>query len=281
VLLALLCLSCKSDKVESYYNAISKNDKKLHTPKPGEWLYEHKEKGQGFESFSTSNPLVPSSDRNTIYLQPIGEFDSMQLNQIMLVREYLEIFYKLNTVILPKYDNDTIPNHARRTRFSEQLNATYIIDSLLYKSMPSNGVALMAITQLDLYPKEEWNFVFGYASYKNRVGVSSIYRLQDELLTSSNFSLCLSRMLKICTHEIGHMFGLHHCINAACIMNGTNGLYETDNNPLRPCSLCQRKLHSTLHLHDATRLQALKNFYEKNHLHKELAMVSMDMEKLE
>ncbi|WP_280115303.1 hypothetical protein [Flavobacterium fluviatile] len=30
------------------------------------------------------------------------------------------------------------------------------------------------------------------------------------------------------SHEIGHMFGLHHCIVADCVMNGTDSMSETD-----------------------------------------------------
>jgi archaemetzincin len=35
----------------------------------------------------------------------------------------------------------------------------------------------MAITEKDLYPKPDWNFVFGLASYTEQIGVTSMYRL--------------------------------------------------------------------------------------------------------
>jgi len=29
------------------------------------------------------------------------------------------------------------------------------------------------------------------------------------------------------THEIGHMFGIHHCVHFSCLLNGSNHLEES------------------------------------------------------
>ena len=155
--------------------------------------------------------------------------------------------------------------------------AGYILDSVLKKEKPLNRIALMGLTEVDLFPKPEWNFVFGLASYRDKVGVSSIYRLQDGKLTSENFDLCLSRLLKISSHEIGHMFGLHHCINASCVMNGTNSMYETDKNPIRLCSVCQRKLNSCIKYDNKKRLIDLEKYFKKNDLVPELQLIKKDL----
>ena len=44
-------------------------------------------------------------------------------------------------------------------------------------------------------------------------------------------------------HEIGHMFGLGHCVYYNCIMNGSNHLEESDKAPLELCPVCLHKLH--------------------------------------
>ena len=44
-------------------------------------------------------------------------------------------------------------------------------------------------------------------------------------------------------HEIGHMFGLEHCIYYECTMNGSNGPFEYDYRPNRTlCPVCLAKL---------------------------------------
>lgn len=139
----------------------------------------------------------------------------------------------------------------------------------------------MGITEKDLFPIPEWNYVFGLASYEDGVGVTSMYRFANGHLTDSNFNESLLRLVKISSHEIGHMFGISHCLNANCVMNGTNSLAETDYHPARACSLCQRKLNSSIHYDDKKRLIGLKNFFEKQHLNTELTLANQDLNLLQ
>ncbi len=294
LLLVVLC-SCESNKKEKaksnteskqelnlkldpYFVAIKSNDVKLGKPIFGDWLYSHNEKGQTFEQFIRTKHIIPTKEENIIYLQPIGEFNSVQKKQIELVRQYLEIFFQLQTKVLKDVSNDIIPNNARRIGDvgQEQFLAGYILTDVLKEEKPDKGVALMALTEKDLYPKPEWNYVFGLASYRDKIAVSSMYRMQKE----ADFNLSLDRLLKICSHEIGHMFGLHHCIEANCVMNGTNSMVETDRHSIRLCSLCQRKLNSGFKYDDVKRLKELENFFKENSLDEGLALMKKDLEKI-
>nr|WP_294786998.1 archaemetzincin [uncultured Flavobacterium sp.] len=267
VFVILFACNSKSEK-NDYFEDISENDIKLFRPKPGDWLYSRQEKGQTFEQFIKSKHTIPTKENNVVYLQPIGQFDSLQVKQIELVSEYLEIFFQLKTNTLKDVSNNVIAKHARRIgrEQNEQFLAGFILDSVLKKEKPQNGIGLMALTEVDLYPKPEWNYVFGLASYRDRIAVSSIYRLQDKSLKGADFNLCLERLLKICSHEIGHMFGLYHCIVADCVMNGTNSLSETDEHALRLCSNCQRKLHFGIKYDNKKRLTELEKYFERNNL---------------
>lgn len=282
LIIILLC-SCHSNKENQYFENIKDNDVALSKPVEGEWLFDHKEKGQSFEGFMKSKHIIPTADANIIYIKPIGNFDALQTKQIALVREYLEIYFQLKTKVSESISNDIIPDQARRigNENQEQFLAGYILDSVLKKEKPLNRIALMGLTEIDLYPKPEWNFVFGLASYRDKVGVSSIYRLQDEKLTEANFCLCLSRLLKICSHEIGHMFGLHHCVEVNCVMNGTNSLSETDRNSIRLCSVCQRKLNSSIKYDNEKRLTALEKYFKDNNLSEELELMRKDFKSIQ
>lgn len=283
LLLFLTFCSCNQNKANQYFDDIADNDVKLSKLVEGEWLYTHKEKGQSFEQFINSRHVVPTNNSNIIYIRPIGNFTTLQKKQIELVREYLEIFFQLKTKTLEKFSNDIIPSSARRIGYedNEQFLAGYILDSVLKKEKPLNRVALMALTEKDLFPKPEWNYVFGLASYRDKIGVSSIYRLQDEVLTPANFDLCLSRLLKTCSHEIGHMFGLYHCIVADCVMNGTISLTETDNSAIRLCSACQRKLNSGIKYDNKKRLVELEKYFEKAKLNDATQLMKKDLEKIQ
>ena len=279
LLIFILFCSCNKNEKNQYFNRIEGNDLELSQPVEGDWLFSHKEKGQNYEQYQKSNHIVPTKDSNVIYIRPIGSFNSLQNKQIELLREYLEIYFQLKTKTLETISNDIIPDSARRIGYenNEQFLAGYLLDSVLKKEKLLNRIALMGLTEVDLYPKPEWNFVFGLASYRDKVGVSSIYRLQDGKLTGNNFNLCLSRLLKISSHEIGHMFGLHHCITANCVMNGTNSMSETDKNFIRLCSVCQRKLNSCIKYDNKKRLTDLEKYFSKNNLTTELKLIKKDI----
>lgn len=284
-ILKLLCLSvllfsCQK-KEKTYFETIASNDVKLSSPKPGEWRYKRDEKYQTFEDFEKSKKIIPIKDRNIIYLQPIGEFNDLQKKQIKLTKEYLTSFFQLETRVLTPLSNKIFPKSSKRIKDEhEQVLAGYVLNDVLMDRKPKDAVVLMGITEKDLFPKPEWNYVFGMASYGNGVGVTSMYRFANGELTESNFSKSLERLLKTSSHEIGHMFGISHCLNANCVMNGTNHLPETDTHFARACSLCQQKLYSSIKYDNTKRLIALKNFFEKQHLNSEIARAEEDLKLL-
>ena len=67
----------------------------------------------------------------------------------------------------------------------------------------------------------------------------------------------LNRIVKIATHEIGHMYGLGHCIYYECLMMGTNNLDQTDRNPITFCPICYRKLWKVLKFDHLKRYEKL------------------------
>lgn len=273
--------SCEK-KEKTYFETISLNDIKLSAPQQSEWRYDRNEKFQTFSDFQKMKKIKPEAGKNTIYLQPIGDFNDLQKKEIELTKEYLKIYFQLETKVLPALSNIIFPKSVRRIfkDGQEQILAGYVLDSVLIKRKPKDAVAFMGITERDLFPKPEWNYVFGIASYQDGVGVTSIYRFADGNLTELNFNKSLERLMKIGSHEIGHMFGISHCLNANCVMNGTNHLPETDSHFARACSLCQQKLNSSIKYDNKKRLFELKTFFEEQHLKSEMTRTEQDLKLL-
>lgn len=107
---------------------------------------------------------------------------------------------------------------------------------------------ILAVTNNDLYPRDSWNFVFGLADMTNHCGVFSFARhaVQIEGTDMTEEQRLLVTHRRSCStmvHEIGHMFGLQHCIYYECTMNGSNGSFELAAHPNRTlCPICLAKL---------------------------------------
>ena len=50
----------------------------------------------------------------------------------------------------------------------------------------------------------------------------------------------------VLNHEVGHLFGIKHCIYAQCLMNGSNSLQEAENRPFALCPIDLAKIFDTL-----------------------------------
>ncbi|MBC9913826.1 archaemetzincin [Chitinophaga varians] len=265
---------------KAYFNGIARNDIPLGPPQEGDWRAAHKEKEQTFEAYKAARPVKTTAARSVIYLLPVGEFTPLQEKVLEAMREYTAIFFQLKTVLLPARSDDAFPPNTFRQREDGhiQVLAPYILDSLLKGHIPNDGITLMAISAQDLYPKSDWNYVFGLASYVDQVGVTSIYRLQNETLDTANYTTCLKRLNKVASHEIGHMFSLHHCLHAQCAMNGSNNLGETDRAPNRLCSACQQKLYWNLRYDNQKRLQELVDYCRQQQLQRDLYLLQKDLD---
>jgi archaemetzincin len=249
-------------------------DKPIPPPKAGDWLAEHLEVGQTFEEYMHRYPVAPNDSQNYIYLQPIGSFTDWQNKIVQYTAQYVESFFQLKTIVLNPISDTLIPKGSRRMRTEgfEQLHTLFILDSILLKTMPKNAIVSMGITAKDLYPEDSWNFVFGQAYTERRVGVSSLFRYSDVPIDSTNYNICLERIIKTSAHEIGHMFSCLHCINALCVMNGSNNMQESDAAPNLLCSDCLKKLSWNLHFDNRKRFGELRHFYDKHHLMRDLKM---------
>jgi archaemetzincin len=247
---------------------------KLEKPQSGDWLYHHQEPGQTFSEYIQSNPVIPRETRRTITVQPLGEFTESQRRIITLTAEFLGLWFNLPVKIEKDLPLSVVPASARRTHPTwgvKQILTTYVLDELLKPRLPKDAFAYIAFTPSDLWPGEGWNFVFGQASLRERVGVWSLSRFGDPSESEQSFRLALLRTLRTGTHELGHMFSMYHCTAYACDMCGSNSLPESDRRPLALCPECMAKVCWATRTDPVERYGKLAAFCEKQGLKTEAA----------
>jgi len=259
------------------YEQLARLDVALGKPAPGDWLAVHPEPGQAFKQYVASKPVRASTERYRIYLQPVGTFTSEQINLCLHTKDYLQIFYGLDVVVLTGIDDTIVPDTARRYAGTaeEQLLTGPILDHL-EQALPGNGL-VMAITAKDLYPGSNFNYVFGQARLTKRVGVSSFYRYLEGRADSLSYKFCLERLIKTSSHEIGHMLSCQHCTHAMCVMNGSNSLWESDSRPNRLCSVCLRKFQWNTGFLVRSRQQQLVAYFAKHGMNRDYLLAKKDL----
>lgn len=234
----------------------------LDTPQPHEWLEAMLDKtpDQSFKAFLDSRPNLPDKIRNTIYLQPLCEpadldgpaFPEGPWPSWQALESAVKAFYHpLKVCALPALPMKLLSPRpkSRQGSFGMQWHAAEVLDALARSAVPRDAFCTLAVTMCDLYPREEWNFVYGLARLSGRVGVFSFARHTPSPSLPEPFreGRMLHQSMKTMLHEIGHMFGLRHCTWFNCLMRGSNGAeVEHQPNYLHLCPVCLRKLHSSI-----------------------------------
>jgi archaemetzincin len=230
-------------------------------PLPDDWLAVHKEAGQTFAEYLSSQLEPPHPERQYIYVVPIGEMTATQERIVQRTGEFLAAGFGATVKFLPGIDAAEIPPEARRqfdeSTPSEQWLSSFILQDLLVPLRPDDAIAVLGLTATDLWPAPGWNYVFGQASLGNRVGVWSLARNGDPDIDAESYRLCLRRTIKTALHETGHMLGIPHCTAYECGMNGSNSRDESDRRPLEFCPECQAKVWWALRVDPAQRCRRL------------------------
>jgi archaemetzincin len=235
----------------------------LPPPDVGDWLAEHPEPGQTFDEYRAARPVRRDDKLTAIYTCAIGPFTPAQQRIVELTRDFLGLVF--DVPVRPRGDValDAIPDHARRPDpwdGDEQILTTYVLHDLLLPDRPADALAYLALTATDLWPRDGWNFVYGQANLRERVGVWSLHRNGDPDARDAERRLCLRRTLLTAAHETGHVLTLKHCVVNRCLMNGSNHEEERDRKPLHLCPVCLRKLVWNLRVEPVAYLRRLEVF---------------------
>ncbi|XP_065882687.1 archaemetzincin-2-like [Dysidea avara] len=270
----------------------------LGKPGPDDWLRNHPTPPEPFLTWQTKlSRNDVTSTRNTIYILPLGEFLSQGSHSAtakpkdggcsgMTFLSDLEVYTKLffasmNVKLLTEVPLAKLKCSTRNHTVSEGVKRPQLhvpgIFTFMKNMIPEDAYCVLGVTMVDLYPKESWNFVFGRAMLQDRIGVFSFARHHPNFfngaksievstlheLTPDEYQLLQWRAIKVLTHEIGHMFGLQHCVYFSCLMNGSNNAEEGDRAFSFLCPVCLRKLQFAIQFKFLARYKSLMKFFQE------------------
>lgn len=232
-------------------------------PKPGDWLARFNEPGQTLRQYLDGPVNKKSEARAVIYIRPMGDVMSRHPGVMEAMRDYARVFYQTEARLLEPVP---MPEEAL-TKERGQYNGDRIL-TWLANDRPSRTLMYVGLTDDDLF-SGDLNFVFGVGSIQDRVGVYSLHRYGG-----NGDKKFLERALKVMSHEMGHILSIQHCIEYECVMNGSNSLSETDEQPIHLCPTDLRKVVWNVGCDARKRYDDLESYYRKHGFADEAAFVA-------
>ncbi len=165
-----------------------------------------------------------------IHLATVGEVDDdvMAAVEAGLSRTFALAPHRLKPLPDPAYAFDTV----RR-----QYSSIAIMRDLV-RHRPPGVERVLAVTEKDLFIPM-LSFIYGQAQLRGNVAMISLARLRQEFYSLPvNRSLLLARAVKEALHEVGHTFGLIHCLDGGCPMSLSTNIRQLDAKGTIFCSSC-------------------------------------------
>jgi archaemetzincin len=118
--------------------------------------------------------------------------------------------------------------------------------NLLLKKIDT-GFASDSVKTIGLFNEDLFipilTYIFGQAYLNGRSGIASMFRLSNERYgLKMDDQLMLDRFSKEIIHELGHTFGLIHCIDPTCVMRASTYVEDIDQKSKKLCNNCRLKI---------------------------------------
>lgn len=146
--------------------------------------------------------------QRTIYLLPLSyHYENNRSHSLVnsqellkLLEEFCSVFFLGAKVVL------LAPVELQRNDFTARVHSLtnrlqfLVTDILVHmeRRRPCDAYCVAAITNADLYPSPEWNFVLGHASLTTGCGVFSFGREIDDNVEQSDWPKYIWRLFKVC-----------------------------------------------------------------------------------
>ena len=169
-----------------------------------------------------------------ILLISYGQFEKKILEKIAMdvAREFL---FQVNIE----------ESHIDLSKFYDPLRHQYDGNGLLKEidtTYSSQLIKKIGLFRVDLFIPI-LTYIFGQAAFKGSTGIASIYRLRNEQYgIKKDEALLLNRFSKVVIHELGHTFGLIHCLIPTCVMRSSTYVEDIDQKSHNLCIQCRTKI---------------------------------------
>lgn len=173
-----------------------------------------------------------------LYVTSLGEVDEEILSA---AEEGVRVAFGLP---VRRMERIPVPAHAldpTRGQYSAVLTMKVLI-----RACPRDATRFLAVTACDLFIPM-LSFVFGQAQMEGRIALVSVARLRQEFYgLPANTELTLGRLTKEVVHEVGHTFGLVHCLDSSCPMSLSTGIRQVDQKRTGFCGSCRTLLREQM-----------------------------------
>lgn len=170
-----------------------------------------------------------------IYIVPIWGEESFSLE---FLRVKISDIFKRKTTVMEQSRIDLMAafNASRR-----QFNSSLLLLQLL-NHHPRDAFRILGVTDVDLFIPI-LTFVFGEAQLNGPAAIVSCHRLDNRFYgLPENKVVLQERLIKEAVHELGHTYGLVHCLAPGCVMNSSTYVEDIDLKTERFCPSCIRSL---------------------------------------
>lgn len=122
----------------------------------------------------------------------------------------------------------------------EQYYSTEILR--LLQPFAGGDTRVLGVTALDLFVPV-LTFVFGEAQLEGNCAVVSFHRLREEFYgLPAREEVLDERLIKEAVHELGHTFGLRHCLSWECVMASSHAVELLDVKGASFCGGCRKAI---------------------------------------
>jgi len=136
-------------------------------------------------------------------------------------------------------------SHIDLSKFYDPLRHQYDGNGLLKEidtTYSSQLIKKIGLFRVDLFIPI-LTYIFGQAAFKGSTGIASIYRLRNEQYgIKKDEALLLNRFSKVVIHELGHTYGLIHCLIPTCVMRSSTYVEDIDQKSHNLCIQCRTKI---------------------------------------